>query len=196
MNFSSVILAGGKSSRMGRDKAWIEIDGRPLLEWQIECARRAGAREILISGRARVDYSAFGCPVLTDKFEDVGPLAGIARALVAVREPLLLALAVDMPEMSSDFLKRLHAHCGNGIGSVPVCEGMIEPLAAFYPKSAGGLLRQLLTESKPARSPGAKHFAKICVEAGLARFIAIPVEEGVFFKSWNSPADFPSQRNF
>ncbi len=68
MNFSAVILAGGKSSRMGRDKAWLEFDGQSLLARQIACVRRAGASEVFISGRAGVDYSAFGCPVMEDEF--------------------------------------------------------------------------------------------------------------------------------
>ncbi|HEY5345385.1 MAG TPA: NTP transferase domain-containing protein, partial [Verrucomicrobiae bacterium] len=59
MNFSAVILAGGKSSRMGRDKAFLEIGGTTLLARQIGLARELGAAEIFISGRAETDYSKF-----------------------------------------------------------------------------------------------------------------------------------------
>ena len=83
MIFSAVILAGGKSLRMGRDKAWLEIEGQTLLARQIALARETGAAEIFISGRADADYSAFGCPVLQDGFPDAVPLAGIERALDA-----------------------------------------------------------------------------------------------------------------
>src|SRR5258706_11754457 len=106
MNFSAVILAGGRSSRMGRDKAWLEVGGQTLLARQIGLVREMGATEIFISGRADADYSAFRCPILQDKFLGAGPLAGIERALDAAQSPLLLVLAVDLPEMKAECLRR------------------------------------------------------------------------------------------
>jgi molybdopterin-guanine dinucleotide biosynthesis protein A len=194
MNFSAVILAGGNSSRMGRDKALLEIGGQTLLARQIQIAQAAGAREIFISGRAGVDYPASGCRVLVDKFQAAGPLAGIERGLRAARDPLVLVLAVDMANMSSGFLKKLCAHCRDGVGAVPVLNEFIEPLAAFYPRSAGDLIKKIISKAKPPRFPGVKHFAEQCVQAGLARFITVPPEEAGFFKSWNSPADLPAEK--
>ena len=92
VNFSAVILAGGKSARMGRDKAFVEIGGQTLLARQLALARAAGAREVFISGRADVDYSAFDYRVLLDDFPAAGPLAGIECALAASTLPLLLVL--------------------------------------------------------------------------------------------------------
>ena len=80
---------------MGCDKAFLEIDGKPLLARQIAVAREAGARDVFISGRADTDYSSFDGLVLQDQFENAGPLAGIERALNALSTPLLLVLAVD-----------------------------------------------------------------------------------------------------
>jgi molybdenum cofactor guanylyltransferase len=157
MNFSAVILAGGRSSRMGRDKAWLETGGQTLLARQIGLARKLGAAEVFISGRAKVDYSAFGCRVLEDKFADAGPLAGIERALDAMQSPLLLVLAVDLPQMNEDLLRRLSAGAANAFGAIPKLAGHIEPLAAFYPKAAMPLLVKLLDGSlplTPALSPG------------------------------------------
>lgn len=191
MSFGAVILAGGKSSRMGRDKAWLEIGGRSLLARQIDCVRAAGAREVFISGRRETDYSPLGCPVLADEFTEAGPLAGIAAALAALSEPLLLVLAVDMANMNANFLGRLHTRCSDGLGAVPVCDKIIEPLAAFYPKAAAGLIRKLLVEANGASAPGAKHFAQACEQAGLVRFTAVPPREAGVFKSWNAPADLP-----
>ena len=73
MNFSAVILAGGKSSRMGRDKAWLEFRGHTLLARQIGIARETGAAEIMVSGRAGGDYSAFGCRILLEKIAARSP---------------------------------------------------------------------------------------------------------------------------
>lgn len=190
-NFGAVILAGGKSARMGRDKALLETGGQTLLARQIGLVREIGAAGIFISGRAGVDYSTFGCHVLEDEVHDIGPLAGIAHALDAVREPLLLVLAVDMPNMNGNFLKKLHARCRDGLGAVPRVDEIIEPLAAFYPKPADDLMRKIMAGRKPARFPGAKYFAERCVKAGLVRFVAVPPAEAGFFKNWNSPADLP-----
>jgi molybdopterin-guanine dinucleotide biosynthesis protein A len=192
MNFSAVILAGGKSSRMGRDKAWLEVGEQTLLARQIQLAQAAGATEIFVSGRAGVVYPAFGGRVLEDKFQAAGPLAGIECALNAASEPLLLVLAVDMADLPSDFLKAISTRCRDGMGAVPLVKGMIEPLAAFYPRTAGSLIQKILAGANPAHSPGAKHFAAQCVQAGLARFITVPPEAAGWFKSWNSPEDLPA----
>src|SRR5688572_9023694 len=104
MTFNAVILAGGQSRRMGRDKAWLEVEGQPLIRRQIKLAREIGATEVFISGRPDCDYSTLGCPGLTDQFSNAGPLAGIERALDTATAPLLLVLAVDLPRLTPDVL--------------------------------------------------------------------------------------------
>ena len=185
MNFSAVILAGGNSSRMGRDKAWLEVGGKPILERQIERAREAGAAEVFISGRADTDYSGFGARVLRDQFVGVGPLAGIERALATAKSPLLLVLAVDLVEMSADFLRRLADGCAMDVGMIPRVMGNLEPLAAFYPKSAHQLVSDQLEEGNFA----VKDFARRAVQRGLSRFFEVATSDMYLFANWNSPAD-------
>jgi molybdopterin-guanine dinucleotide biosynthesis protein A len=187
MNFDAVILAGGKSSRMGRDKAWLEIDGQSLLARQIGLARETGAAEIFISGRAETDYSAFGCRVLEDKYPDAGPLAGIERALVASTSPLLLVLAVDLPEMNVEFLRGLSSNCSNNFGAIPRINENLEPLVAFYPKPAHPLAETLLR----AGNNTVATFAEDCVQSGLARFVELAASEAKYFTNLNSPFDLP-----
>jgi molybdopterin-guanine dinucleotide biosynthesis protein A len=186
MNFSAVILAGGKSSRMGRDKAWLEMDGQPLLARQIGLVRELGAAEVFISGRADTDYGSFGCRVLLDKFNGAGPLAGIERGIEAATSPLLLVLAVDLPNLDLKLLQLLSAHCKNDVGAIPCVAGQIEPLAAFYPKSAHGLAITLLNENSYA----VKNFAAGCVQSGLAVFAGFQNSREGFFKNCNTPAEF------
>ena len=187
MNFSAVILAGGKSSRMGRDKAWLEVGGQTLLARQIGLVREIGAVEIFISGRTDADYSAFGCRVLQDRFSDAGPLAGIERALDATMSPLLLVLAVDLPEMTAEFLRRLAAGCSETHGIIPKLADRIEPLAAFYPKAAHALVLASLERGDFAVTD----FAGECVQSGLSRFIKPDASGARHFANWNSPADLP-----
>ena len=141
MNFSVVILAGGESSRMGRDKAWIEIDGQPLISHAIATAREAGATEILISGRPGIDYSALGCAVLLDRESGLGPLGGIERALETTQASLMLVLAVDLPGIPAAHLKKLLSQARPGCGVVPENGAFFEPLCAVYPVEARGEIR-------------------------------------------------------
>ena len=185
MSFSAVILAGGKSSRMGRDKAWLEVGGQTLLARQIGIVREAGALEIFISGRADVDYSSFGCRVLKDKFQNAGPLAGIVRALDASTSQLLLVLAVDMPNMSVSFLQSLATKCAHGSGAIPRVEGRIEPLAVFYPKAAHTLAVMLLDRGCYAVT----NFAECCVKNNLASFVDVPESDVGYFANWNAESE-------
>jgi molybdopterin-guanine dinucleotide biosynthesis protein A len=77
MRFSAVILAGGRSSRMQRDKALLPCQGTTLLARQVGVVRELAPVEIFISGRADADYGALGGQVLADRFTERGPLAGV-----------------------------------------------------------------------------------------------------------------------
>lgn len=187
MNFSVVILAGGKSSRMGWDKALLEIGGQSLLARQVALVRDVGAREVFISGHEGADYSAFGCRVLVDRFPDAGPLAGIERALDASTSPLLLVLAVDMPAMNTTMLWRLIAGCDGVRGVIPRTKDGVEPLAAIYPKVAWDKLK---FELQQGRAPGVRWFAQKCVAAGLAQFVDVSDADAKCFASANSPEEF------
>lgn len=186
MNFSALILAGGQSSRMGRDKAWLGMDGETLLARQVKLVRQGGAQAIWLSGRSDTNYSALGCPVLTDKFAGAGPLAGIERGLAITTSPLLLVLAVDLPAMNASFLKWLTEVCADHLGVIPRLGGQIEPLAAVYPKAAAAIAETCLRDGQNA----AGNFARLCVAAGLAQFKAVPVDQASCLANWNYPGDF------
>lgn len=185
MSFSAVILAGGKSSRMRRDKAFLEVGGRTLLERQIEIVQAAGAKETLISGREDADYSTFVLRVLRDEFPDVGPLGGIHAALVTAQYPLVLVLAVDLPAMTSRFLNSLAMTSASGHGVIPRVGGQVEPLAAIYPRAASGILLGMLSED----AFSARTFAAACVAAGLAVYNDFPTDFAHLFNNMNTPDD-------
>jgi molybdopterin-guanine dinucleotide biosynthesis protein A len=185
MSFSAIILAGGKSSRMGRDKAFLEIDGRTLLERQVETARGAGAQEIFISGRVNADYSALQLPVLRDRFSNAGPLAGIHSALYEATYPMLLVLAVDLPNLTSQLLKRIKEEDRGELGIIPRRGEKIEPLAAFYPRQTLRMCEGLLQKQVYA----VRAFAATCVACKLARFIDLPLQEEECFFNCNTPHD-------
>ncbi len=185
MNLSAVILAGGESSRMGRDKAWVEINGESLIVRAIRTVRDSGITEVSISGRAGIDYGALGCPVLLDRESGSGPLAGIERALGATQAQLLLVLAVDLPRMTAAFLRKLTKRCDPYTGVVPKLSGQLEPLAAVYPKRCHFIARDCLCRCRLA----ARDFAEACRRERAVRTFVVPHADFRCFDNCNTLAD-------
>lgn len=104
-----VVLAGGLSSRMGRDKAMLDWHGRPLIEHQIAVLEAAGVDAVRVSGN-RPAYQGIADPVA-----QAGPLGGIAGIAAACADTELLIVPVDMPRLQPSLLQRLLA--ANSTGS-------------------------------------------------------------------------------
>ena len=185
MDFSAVILAGGESRRMGRDKARLVVRGQSLLLRAVTTARRAGAAEVFVSGREGGDYTDSKCPVLFDAKPGLGPLGGIERALNEAASPLLLVLAVDLPQVTPVFLRKLISRCTADNGVVPRCRDELEPLVAAYPKHCLALVREALAQGQLA----ARDFAEACLRSGAVREFQIATRDLACLANWNSPAD-------
>jgi len=185
MNLSAVILAGGESSRMGQDKAWVKFDGRSLIERAIGTVRGSGISEVFISGRAGTDYSWLRCAVLHDREPGLGPITGIERALDSTESPLMLVLAVDLPMMTAAFLRELADRCDPLTGAVPKLKGQLEPLAAIYPRRCRYIARDYLLRSHRA----ARDFAEACLHERAVRTFQVRRSYLQCFDNWNSPTD-------
>ncbi len=126
------ILAGGKSTRMGADKAFVEFAGRTLLARALELANSV-ASEVRIVGN-REKFASFA-PVVEDIFRDCGPLGGIHAALRSSRTDTNLVLAVDMPFVSSAFLLYLMERARAVPAAtvvIPRADGRRQTLCAVY----------------------------------------------------------------
>ena len=185
MELSAIILAGGQSKRMGRDKAWLPFDGKSLVELAVEKARQLGIQEVFISGRAGEDYSALKCPVLFDLEPGFGPVGGIERGLNECSSPLLLVLAVDLPRMSLLLLRRIREHCEQLTGTVPKLNGQLEPLAAIYPKRCHQFAAAAIAKAQHS----ARNFASACLQDGAVRVCSLTSNEAPNFLNWNRPGD-------
>lgn len=132
-DITTAVLAGGKSSRMGTDKAFVELEGQTLLARALDLARSVSA-EVRIIGSAQ-KFAAFGA-VVEDTFLERGPLAGIHAALRASPTELNLILAVDTPFVSRAFLEYLFQQSRRAAEwvIVPQTEGQRQPLCAVYRK--------------------------------------------------------------
>ena len=92
--FSAILLAGGQSTRMGRDKAALDFHGKSLLRYQAEKLRRIGIEDLVIAGG---DVSLPGARTVQDRFPGHGPLGGLHAALEQIENPSALVLPVDTP---------------------------------------------------------------------------------------------------
>lgn len=128
---TAFILAGGKSTRMGADKAFVALDGRTLLARALDLARSV-TPEVRIVGDA-AKFAAFA-PVVDDQFRDCGPLGGIHAALRASSSELNLVLGVDLPFLSLALLQYLISRARGSSASVvvPRAAGGWQPLCAVY----------------------------------------------------------------
>jgi molybdopterin-guanine dinucleotide biosynthesis protein A len=136
MTFSAVLLAGGEARRMGRDKATIEFEGKPLWKRQLELFQALSPEQIFVSARATPDWLPDDVDLLLDDPPSRGPLSGLTRALAAMRTTHLIALAVDMPFMTVGELGRLIEFVSENRGFIPLIGKRAEPLAAIYPAHA------------------------------------------------------------
>ncbi len=101
MTFSTIILAGGLSSRMGQDKALLATESGSLLNHMQTLAKAAGSDDILVSRNAP--------GFIPDNFSGAGPLAGLEACLPRCRHPRILVLAVDTPLLDTSTLQKLMA---------------------------------------------------------------------------------------
>lgn len=141
---TAFILAGGKSTRMGTDKAFVEFEGRTLLARAIDLARSIPV-DVRVVGK--LEKFARFAPVVEDIFPDRGPLGGIHAALQASTTELNLMLAVDMPFVSAAFLRYLidQARAApEAIATVPLAVGRWQPLCAIYRREFGDVAETAL----------------------------------------------------
>lgn len=185
-DFTAVLLAGGESRRMGRDKAGVLFEGEPLWRRQLATLRATAPAEVLISGRADGPYAHASLEIVEDDTPGRGPLAGVVAAMRRLRCERLLVLAIDLPAMQAEFLASLLARAASdGGGVVPVDGTRVEPLAAVYPRAALPLAERCLAGSDHSM----QHFVRLAHRQGLVVFRPITDAERPLFRNVNSPSD-------
>ena len=191
MEAERFVLAGGRSTRMGQDKALLRVGGRCLIEWALE--KMPGAR---IAG-ARSDLSSFGS-VVRDLHPDCGPLGGIEAALEASGSGLNVFLPVDMPLLPAAFLEWLvmRAERTGALATVPRILGRPQPLCAVYRRELLPSIRAGLAEGQYKVMAAVSRERDLDVfdvemvasaDRDLPGFSALPVYR--WFHNCNSPED-------
>lgn len=147
---TSIILAGGKSTRLGRSKALQTIAGKSLIQWVID--RLATISTEIIIATARGEEIPCTSPVtvqtVADAYHHRGPLAGIYAALTASSQTRAIVVGCDTPFLSVRLLEYMTGVSSQYDVVVPRIADKVEPLCAVYSTSCLGTIRELLEQNE------------------------------------------------
>lgn len=141
---TAVVMAGGESQRMGRDKASLLLDGQTLLQRVIAVVQPMFPKVLVSVRQQRPDIDL---PQICDRYADAGPLAGLCAGLEESGSDWIFAVATDMPFVQPALIEQLAAQRDVRVGVhavVPVVAGHPQPLAAFYSAACLEPIRALL----------------------------------------------------
>jgi molybdopterin-guanine dinucleotide biosynthesis protein A len=163
MSTAGIVLAGGRSSRMGSDKALLPLGGVALLQWAVRAVAEA-VDEVVVVGAPNRALPPIECQrplvVVRDPIEGEGPLAGIVAGLEATEADSVLVVACDQPFVRSALLQYLLGQLESHVAAVPVFDGRPQPLCSAVSRSVVPMLRAAFEEGERAamvivESPGA-----------------------------------------
>lgn len=132
--FTAIILAGGKSSRMGQDKALLPLGEQLMVERTLSFLKSHSAEVIVIANKVK-GFSFLKVPVFADIIAECGPLGGIYTGLVRSKTVHNLIVACDMPFLNQDLIKFMLEEIYDYDVVVPEHNGKLEPLCAIYSKN-------------------------------------------------------------
>jgi len=189
MQVTAVILAGGGSTRMGRDKAAIEVAGRTLLQRVIDAAAEAADQTVVVlaPGQSLPPLEPRGpLRLTTDAVADQGPLSGLLAGLEVVEGDVALVIACDQPFVRPALLRMLTTQAAEAPAVLPMFDGRPQPLCAAVRTDQTPLLREAYARGGRAASaladlPGAVLLPPAVWHAADA--------EGVSFIGANTPDD-------
>ena len=146
-DLSAAILAGGRSRRMGRDKALLTLDNHTFMERLIK--ELSICREVFISACKDRDYPEYGLKVVVDENPDIGPIEGIRQALKYAGTEHVFICACDMPFVTGETVRYLAGYVSPQYDAVVFqYEGRIHPLCGIYGKAVLPAAGQLITEGR------------------------------------------------
>ncbi len=188
MSLAGLVLVGGRSRRMGVDKATLPApDGvsGTLLDHQVATLRAAGAEPVMLAGRADQANPRPDLRWLTDAPAVEGPLAGLLAGLAACPHPWLAVLAVDMPRFPAEQFARWHQTASPGRGWVIAGPDGYEPLAALYPREALPCLQTLAARGVWRLQD---HLAEL-MRSGVLQVAEKNALQSARLANWNTPDD-------
>jgi molybdopterin-guanine dinucleotide biosynthesis protein A len=180
------ITAGGRSSRMGINKAWLEIEGQSLIERTVASVRAVTSSVAIIANTE--GYGRLGVPVFADTRQGVGPLEAVRVALSHTQTNRILLVACDLPFLTTELFSFLLSIPSTEQAIVPLsADNQLEPLCAIYCKNSLAAVEEMIEH-------GQRKMAKLfeMVPTRFVEFKEIRELDGahLFFENINTPEDY------
>jgi len=183
---TGIILAGGASRRMGTDKAFLEVNGKPLIEHILAVFSSLFARTIVVTNTPD-RYRSYGIELTSDVLDISGPLTGIYSGLLRSSDEYNFVAACDMPFLNPRLISYMGEIAAGQDAVVPQFDGFLEPLHAIYRK---GLLpaieMQVLKQDRRIRGLFDHIHVRYITEEEIVRFD--PQKRS--FKNLNTPKEY------
>ncbi len=192
---TGILLAGGRSTRLGEPKALLEFGGRALGLHLLERLTLVTQEQIVIANDPAM-YAGWGFPIAGDPpgFLGMGPLAGLLAGIEAAAHPVVFAVACDLPFFSPELARYMLGLAGGAEGAqavIPEHGGLIEPLCAVYTRACREPMVHRLEEGNPR--------VRLVLDELKTRYVREPeysrfgATERLFFNI-NSPGDLAAAR--
>ena len=183
------ILAGGKSRRMGRDKAFVELAGAPMIQWVISAVAQCSARALIISNEPG-KYSQFGLPVYPDVIPGMGPLSGLFTAFTVTGADRVMIAPCDSPFMSPDVIKFILNYPDGGADAViPFVDGREQGMLAVYSRGAVDRFEERIASASMMFDEFRLSLNRIFISENELRAVEPDLRT---FLNVNTPSDFQS----
>lgn len=179
-DITGVILAGGKSSRMGTDKGFLNLKGKPFIKYSIEAVAPLVSEIVIVSNNP--GYDVFKIKRVGDLIKDAGPLAGIYTALKQTKTNFILILSCDIPLIKTEILEQLIKAWDDESDVVQlVSKGKSMPLIALYHKRCENIFYKLLQNDERKISVALTH-CKV-------RNLLLNADKEIFTSNINTPEE-------
>ncbi|MDF1741661.1 MAG: formate dehydrogenase accessory sulfurtransferase FdhD [Verrucomicrobiales bacterium] len=185
-SFDAALLAGGRSTRFGADKAFLDWEGIPLYAYQLRKLASLAPAKIWLSTNPDQAFPAIleGVERINDETPDLGPLGGLIRIFEASDADFVLVLAVDLPLLSAAFLSELITA---GRGTVPKQDGYWEPLAGLYPRRE---MLEILIKAREQDKRKLQHLLNEAESLNLIEALKVDADRSELFSNLNTPESF------
>ncbi|KJS21445.1 MAG: hypothetical protein VR72_10510 [Clostridiaceae bacterium BRH_c20a] len=179
-NTGIIILAGGKSSRMGKNKAFLALGELTLVEHIIKMGKGAGINEMILVTNEVKNYEFLDVKVVEDYYPGMGPLAGIHSGLIHSKYLNNFVIPCDMPFVTTDIINKLLLDQSDCQVVVPMMDGKYQPLTAIYTRDCIPFIEQLLKEN----------ISKVIKLYDLVKTCYVELKDDASFFNINTPNDY------
>lgn len=143
VNATGVLVAGGKSRRMGRDKRFLKIGGKSVFDRTLSLLMGTFVQTVVVLAEPINSLEVRGCRVVYDVIPNAGSLGGLYTGLMVASQPRIFAVACDMPFLDPEVIRFMASFDDTADVVVAKLEGQFQPMHAMYSKRCAEFLKAM-----------------------------------------------------